>query len=60
MFVITELIHGNVYALDARGRVWRISGGYDDAPTMELMDGDVGRERINALAEPKLIRWLKD
>ncbi len=60
MFVVTELIHGNVYALDGNGRVWRISGGYDQQPVMELLAADVGRDQINRLAEPKLIRWLKD
>ena len=56
MFIIAEVIHGNVYLLDGRGQVWRVSLGYD-APTMELLDAGVSSDQINRLAEPKLIKW---
>jgi hypothetical protein len=60
MFVIAEVIRGNVYVLDGARRVWRLSGGYDNEPVLELLDSDIGHDQINRLAEPKLIKWLKD
>jgi hypothetical protein len=61
MFVIAEVIHGNVYALDDTGAVWRIWRSTPvDGPMMECLTNEVGRETIKRLAEPRLIRWLKD
>lgn len=61
MFVIAEVIHGNVYLLDGSGDVWRISrSSPTEPPTMELIERNVGRDWIKRLCEPRLINWLRD
>lgn len=60
MFVIAEVIHGNVYALDERGRVWRVSIGCDDDAEMSLELKEADRDEIKRLAEPRLMAWLRD
>lgn len=60
MFVIAEVIHGNVYALDERGRVWRVSIGHDGGAEMSLELKEADRYEIKRLAEPRLMAWLRD
>lgn len=60
MFVIAEVIHGNVYALDEQGRVWRMSIGHSNDAEVSLELKEADRYEIKRLAEPRLQAWLRD
>lgn len=57
MMIKAEIFEDKALLLDARGRVWQITLGFEDQPEIRLLER-IGPDNVSRLMVPALARYV--